>query len=90
MRSYMEYENKKERIENVGLFKIAEKLKPKFSSSGAAINFYTGKLEEISSIKKCTILELIKLAEINSEDEILSEVLSFSRKISFLKNQDKI
>ena len=84
----MEKEITKATSDNCSLFNHAEKLKAKFKNSKAAINFYTNRLEEISNTKKCSILELIKRAEENQEDQILSEALSLSRKIQFLKRTE--
>jgi len=80
----MELETKTD-TEKSELFSSVEKLKPTFASNEAAIQFFSKKLEEISSIKKCTINDLIISAEENPTDELFSEALSLSRKIQFLK-----
>jgi len=65
----MKIENKNESTDNCKLFNQAEKLKPKFVHTRTAINFYTGRLEEISASNNCTIKELISRTEKNYEDD---------------------
>lgn len=67
------------------LFSSILKLKPTFASNEEAIQFFSKKMEEISSIKKCTLNDLIIKAEENPTDELFSEALSLARKIQFLK-----
>lgn len=80
----MELENKKN-TNNSELFINVKKLKPRFSNSKEAIQYFTKKLENISSLKKCTIEELIFNAEKKPNDELFLDALSLSRKIQFLK-----
>jgi hypothetical protein len=82
----MEYEAQERNAEASELLKKTESLKAKFVSPEVAIKFYLHRLEDISTARKCTVAELIILAEnSNCSDEISFEVLSLARKIQVLK-----